>query len=125
MTALRQVVARSSSARRRPLGGAAFVLALGVLVAGDATAHLGAVGVVKERMDLMEALGRASKALAAMAKGEAPFDPEAAAAHARTVREAAPRIIGLFPEGSAGEPSEALPTIWTDPGRLRAGGGGL
>ena len=87
-------------------------------LAGTALAHSGATGVVKERMEAMEALGKAMKALkAAVPERDAPViagNGAIIATHAGT------RMTGLFPEGSLQHPSEARPEIWTDPARFTA-----
>lgn len=75
------------------------------------TAHGGATGIVKQRMDAMVDIGRATKAIRdAIRRSE----PDA-------VRDAAMRIAGhaaeipkLFPDGSFHHPSEALPAISAD-----------
>ena len=80
-----------------------------------ALAHSGATGVMKERMDAMGEMGDEMKRLAPMMRGQTEYDPD-------VVRNAADTMIGhagaqmteLFPEGSNGEPSEALDTIWED-----------
>lgn len=90
-----------------------WVLAVAVTSAGwAALAHSGATGVVKERMDAMDEMGEAMKRLTPMMRGQAEYDPE-------VVRDAADTMIGhagaqmteLFPEGSNGQPSEALDAI--------------
>lgn len=89
--------------------------AVAALLAGVAYAHGGATGIVKERMEAMKSLGGAGKALAAMAKAEAPFDAEAAALHARTMAaHGGEAMTKLFPDGSLDAPTEALPAIWED-----------
>lgn len=91
------------------------ILAATIALSATAIAHTGAMGVVKDRMDNMEVLGDAVKALTAMFRGEVDFDEQ-------TVREEAARIAehageamtALFPEGSIESPSEAKPEIWQD-----------
>ena len=79
-----------------------------------ALAHEGATGVVKERMDLMKRQQGDLKLIGEMAKGKTPFDADKAAEAARDVGATAKKIHELFPEGSAGHPSDALPAIWTE-----------
>ncbi|MEK9722941.1 MAG: hypothetical protein VW405_05580 [Rhodospirillaceae bacterium] len=64
----------------------AALVALAAALPAGAPAHEGATGVVKERMELMEDLGRALKALAPMVKGQAPFDAARVKAYARLIR---------------------------------------
>lgn len=90
-------------------------LSVGLMGTSLVLAHGGATGIVKERMDTMEVISKANKTLGAMFKGDVDFDPE-------SVRDAALQIKShsgetmtkLFPEGSDGKPSEALPAIWED-----------
>ena len=77
-----------------------------------ALAHEGATGVVKERMDLMETQKDAMKLIGDMAKGKTSFDAAKAAEAARDISLTAKKIPELFPEGSGGDKSEALPAVW-------------
>ena len=91
----------------RAMKRTAVLLLAGFLLA----AHGGATGIVKQRMDAMVDIGRATKTIRdAIRRSE----PDA-------VRDAAMRIAGhaaeipkLFPDGSFHHPSEALPAISTD-----------
>jgi len=85
-----------------------------LLSATFALAHEGATGVVKERMDLMKRQQDDMKLLGDMAKGKTSFDAVKAAEAARDVSITAKKIHELFPEGSAGHPSDALPSIWKE-----------
>ena len=77
-----------------------------------ALAHEGATGVVKERMDLMDRQKDDMKIIGDMAKGKTPFDAAEAAEAASDIGLTAKKIPELFPEGSTGGKSEALPAIW-------------
>lgn len=77
-----------------------------------ALAHEGATGVVKERMDLMDSQKDAMKLIGEMAKGKTPFDAAKAAKAANEIGSTAKKIPELFPEGSGGGKSEALPAVW-------------
>jgi cytochrome c556 len=79
-----------------------------------ALAHEEATGVVKERMDLMEDQKDDMKLIGDMAKGNTPFDAAKAAAAARDIQTTSGKIPELFPEGTAGHPSEAKEEIWQD-----------
>lgn len=93
-----------------PVGALIIVASTGL-----AFAHGGATGIVKERMDLMDAVGKSMKTITEMFQGEKPFD-------AAALREAAAfignhggeQMTRLFPEGSIQGPSESLPAIWQD-----------
>ena len=66
------------SRRYRWQAGICAVIGLFFIIAAYPTvsAHTGATGVVKERMDLMKALGGAMKQLNAMFANEKPYDRE-------------------------------------------------
>ena len=64
----------------------AVVLLLAVPLAS--AAHSGATGIVKERMDAMKDIGRATKLVAAMFQGKQPYD--AAAVRSRKPGAAGP-----------------------------------
>jgi cytochrome c556 len=90
-------------------------------LAADAWAHSGAMGVVKERMDAMKAMGDAVKRIKPMMSGEAVYDAAAVQAAARVIaEEAGAAMTGKFPEGSGGGVSEALPAVWSDRARFAA-----
>ncbi|MEO0341892.1 MAG: cytochrome c [Pseudomonadota bacterium] len=84
---------------------------------GTATlAHEGAMGIVKERMDGMKAIGAAVKSIAPMMTGKADFDVSLAEeAAAKIIEHSGQNMIDRFPEGSLDQPSEASPLIWEDP----------
>ncbi len=86
----------------------------GVVSGVDAAAHEKATGVVKERMELMESIGKSMKGLGAMAKGESTYDAAEVKTLATSIQSKTSQIPGLFPENSLQPASEALPTIWKD-----------
>ena len=93
----------------------AAMLAAAVLMAGGSAifahqAHEHATRVVKERMDLMESMAKAQKAISQRLK--ARRDLELVKADARSIRELAAKIPSLFPPGSREHPSEAKAAIW-------------
>jgi cytochrome c556 len=79
-----------------------------------ALAHEGAMGVVKERMDLMDRQKDDMKIIGDMAKGVTPFDAAKATEAARDISVTSKKIPELFPEGSEGGESDALPAIWKE-----------
>ena len=93
---------------------AAAVAIVAVSVATLALAHEGATGVVKDRMDLMKQQQKDMKLIGEMAKGKQPFDSAKAADAARDISLTAQKIRELFPQGSEGHPSDALPLIWQE-----------
>lgn len=90
-------------------------------IAAGAWAHSGAMGVVKDRMDAMKAMGDAVKRIKPMMSGEAAYDAAAVQAAARAIaEEAGAAMTKKFPEGSVGGVSEALPEVWSDRVRFEA-----
>lgn len=78
-------------------------------------AHSGATGVVKQRMDAMGQMGKATEALTKIMRGQQAYDAATVKAHAATIKShAGDSLTALFPEGSTDHPSEALPEIWSN-----------
>jgi cytochrome c556 len=73
-------------------------------------AHEGATGVVKERMDLMETIGKQFKEIGQRVQSNRnlPSIGERAA----KIQEMSEKIPGLFPAGSLDRPTDAKATIW-------------
>lgn len=94
----------------------AAVLAVSVTAAAQrGAAHVGATGVVEERMDLMKSVGDAMKELTAMMRGRQPYDTDRVRDLAGEIADHGGRsVTDLFPEGSLDHPTEALPAIWSD-----------
>lgn len=92
------------------------------LIAGSITltsavvlAHEEATAVVKERMDLMKTIGKQTKTLSGMFKGEAPYDAVTVSEAAAVIHDhGGEQLTVLFPEESLDPPTEALPAIWQD-----------
>jgi cytochrome c556 len=85
---------------------AAFVVVL------PAHSHDHATGVVKERMDLMEAIGKRMKAINTRIKDKQKL--AAIKDDARAISASAAHIAHLFPPGSTQQPTDARATIWKD-----------
>jgi len=85
---------------------------LSALPMTSVTAHQGATGVVKQRMDLMGSVGESMKTLKGEVKSAAGPDAATVAAAARTIAEKASQALPLFPEGSLDKPTETLPKVW-------------
>lgn len=93
--------------------GAAIALAMTFSI--PATAHDGASGIVLKRMDNMKTIGDQIKMMVPMMKGALPYDPAQVANSAKIIQNRSGRALtDLFPKGSDGHPSEALPEIWED-----------
>ena len=73
-------------------------------------AHEGATGITKERMDSMESMSKAMKAIRRCVEGNRNI--AAIQAEAERIRELAIRIPQWFPTGSDAKPTDALPAIW-------------
>jgi cytochrome c556 len=99
---------------RTVLSTLVFSLAL-LLLTGNINAHMGAKGVVKERMEAMKSIGKAMKSMSRMARGKAPLDFATIELGARTILHHGRAIPSLFPKGSRSGVSEASPMIWQDP----------
>lgn len=95
---------------------ALFVTVLALTAAGSvAYAHSDATGIVKERMEAMMAIGKATKSIVGMIRGGEEYDAEAVAAAAAAIEgHADETLLSKFPEGSLDAPSEALPLIWEE-----------
>jgi cytochrome c556 len=92
----------------------AWPLLLCLALSGTALAHSGASGIVGERMEAMESIADAMKAVGNMIRGKSHFDPKLAEDAATAIEVHASEIPQLFPEGTDQAPSEALPAIWDD-----------
>ncbi len=100
---------------------AASIIGLGVLGAVlvatnlNVNAHSGATGIVKERMVLMDRLGKAMKNLNAMFSNQIAYDTASVKEAAGVIEQhAGEAMIKMFPEGTNKKPSEALTIIWQD-----------
>ena len=104
---------------RRLTKVALVAISLSMLVNVNANAHGGATGVVKERMTIMETLGKSLKELTAMMRGKTPCEPERVRQIARQISShGGDSMTKLFPKDSLDKPSEARPNIWTQWGKF-------
>lgn len=94
--------------------GLALCAAISLPFASSLSAHGGATGVVKERMDNMKALKEAFGNLTMMMTGKRDYNQEQARAEAMRIEQLTAEIPELFPKGSLEYPSESLPDIWED-----------
>ena len=81
-----------------------------LVVGSTSLSHESATGVVKQRMDEMERIGRAVKRINDRLKSKRGL-PEIAR-DAEEMRAAAARVPSLFPPGSRDGHSEATPAVW-------------
>lgn len=87
------------------------------LLSSNLSAHKGATGIVKQRMDAMSEMGDAMGVMADMVKGKRPLDAEAVQQSTHTLAQHAKQMLDLFPdthESRNGKGTEALPIIWKD-----------
>lgn len=90
-----------------------IVAAIAVVAATAAFAHSGVENeAVKARMDAMSAIGDSMKTIGSMAKGQVPFDTEAARLAVASIAEHAGETPALFEANVTDPKSEALPAIW-------------
>lgn len=94
--------------------GAALALSVS-LTSGLVLAHGNASGVVKERMELMEAMKESMKSMSDIFSGKADYDAQTIKQAAGVIKEnSGTEMTSLFPEGSVHGPSEAKPEIWQE-----------
>ena len=91
-----------------------LIILLGPGSSLNLSAHDGATGVVKQRMEAMSDMGDAMKAMASMVKGKQAFDPAIFIQSGETIIEHSEMMPKLFPAGSMEGKSEALPAIWQE-----------
>jgi cytochrome c556 len=88
-----------------------YAFGLVLLVSGSTSlAHEGATGIVKQRMDEMEKIGRTVKRINDRLKSKRGLAE--IARDAEEIRAAAARVPSLFPPGSRDGHSEATPAVW-------------
>ncbi|MEJ8474631.1 c-type cytochrome [Roseibium algae] len=91
------------------------LIASSSLVVKDVSAHGGATGIVKQRMDAMSEMARSMKTIGGMVRSKTPYDAEAVRKAAAYMElHGGTELTKLFPEGSLMKPSEAKPDIWQD-----------
>ena len=90
------------------------LVATGLGAAGMLSAHTGATGVVKQRMDLMSDIARQMKTIGGIARGKAAFDGASVSAAAARIADHGKHMPMLFPKDSLQPPSEATARIWRD-----------
>src|SRR5215208_1291035 len=81
-----------------------------LLIGSAALGHDGATGVVKQRMDEMEQIGRAVKRINDRLKSKRGLSE--IARDAEEIRAAASKMPSLFPPGSRDGHSDATPAVW-------------
>lgn len=93
------------------------VLLLSLVVSSTATAHTGASGIVKERMDGFKAAKQSMKVLKSALRSQ---DFATVSTEAQSLQSWFGDLERYFPEGSNAKPSEALDVIWQEFDRFSA-----
>ncbi|MBW9115927.1 cytochrome c [Rhizobium cauense] len=88
-------------------------LGVGIAIAAEDGTH-------DARAALMKKIGGATGAMAAMAKGEKPFDAEVVKASLTTISETAKVFPDQFKPGTEKGDKAASPKIWEDPADFKA-----
>lgn len=84
--------------------------AIVVSVSFSSLAHEGATGVVKERMDLMESMGKQLKEIGQRIQTNRNLP--SIRDHAQAISALSEKITALFPPGSLDRPTDAKTAIW-------------
>ena len=85
-----------------------------ILASGSTTAQVKPEDVIKYRQSVYKIVGWNFGPMAAMVKGEKPYDKEAFARHAMIVSQMSPLAMEGFAAGSdKGADTKAKPEIWT------------
>lgn len=95
----------------------ALILVLGFSI--QVTAETSAEDALKYRKSIMTAIRGHVGAIAMQVRGLAG-DPEYIAKHASALAGLGSELHSVFPQGSAGEDSDALPAIWEKPAEFAA-----
>ena len=108
----------------RRLAGAAIVVAVlasPALAEEEKPQPTRAERTIKYRQSALYLLGWNIGPIAAMVKGEIPYDPEALELRARRLAQIAPMIPeGFPPDSQSGAPTKAKPDIWQNMDDFRA-----
>ncbi|QEN89426.1 cytochrome C556 [Labrys sp. KNU-23] len=91
-----------------------FVIAAALVAVGAASAF---AGPIEDRQALMKAMAKNTKELAAVAKGETPFDAAKVKALLQVYVDDSAKLPTLFPDDSktgGTDPTTAAPKIWED-----------
>jgi cytochrome c556 len=90
------------------------MLIVAALVVASAGAAFAQANVITQRRDILKTFGPVSRDLGQMLRGEAAFDAAKVKAGLAVLRDGAPKLPALFPDGSFTGDTKALPVIATD-----------
>lgn len=96
-----------------------LMLVAAIVAAGVGAAYAQA-NVITERRDILKTFGPVSRDLGAMLRGEAAFDAAKVKAGLAVLKAGAPKLPGLFPDGSFTGDTKALPLIATERDKFAA-----
>ena len=89
------------------------ILVAGALAAGMTAVMAQATQVIEQRQNLMKQNNAATRTMAGMLRGQAPFDLNQVQSALRTYEQVGQQFHTLFPEDSkSGNNTRALPAIW-------------
>ena len=88
------------------------LMLFGLASAASVSAHDGASGVVKARMDAMSDMAAAMKAMAKVVKGKQAYEPQLFIDNGTTIVGHSAMLVDLFPAGSKQGKSESKLLIW-------------
>jgi cytochrome c556 len=96
----------------------AAVATIAVLATG---AVLAQTDPIVQRQTILKGIGDATKPIAAMLKGETPYDDATVKKSLGTIADGAKKLPDLFPDTSkTGHDTAALPKIWDDKAKFNA-----
>ena len=76
---------------------------------------------IVQRKAILKGIGDATKPIAAMLKGEAPYDNATVQKSLATIADGAKKLPDLFPDNSkTGDDTAALPKIWEEKAKFNA-----
>lgn len=85
------------------------------VIATSALAHKGATGMLLERMNGMLAMGKATKEISPMMRGQQDYDAARTTAYAAVLKtHSGEAMLNLFPEGMNMKPSVSKDAIWSN-----------
>ena len=92
--------------------GATVIVLAAAISAGSVSQAQDTMELSKERVALMKEMGKNLGMIGKVVKGETEADYPALADAAEVIRDNAIKVRGMFPAGSGGGDTRALPVIW-------------
>ena len=104
---------------QRLLASAFAALFISLMLSSPASADKAAENAYKYRHAVMEAMAGHTQAFSMVAFGMVDH-PDHLQSHANALADAGSQLSVLFPAGSGGEDTHALPAIWDEPDKFNA-----